>query len=118
MTGAVDCKIMDDYSTDAFLLAFIRFACRYGYPGHLYPDAGSQLLKGCKDMQISFSDLKYKLSVEYGVDFHPCPVGSHYYHGKVERKIQEIRKSVEKELGNQRLSLLQWETLSADFQFY
>ena len=110
-TGAVDCKIMDDYSTDAFLLAFIRFACRYGYPGHLYPDAGSQLLKGCKDMQISFSDLKHKLSVEYGVDFHPCPVGSHYYHGKVERKIQEIRKSVEKELGNQRLSLLQWETL-------
>ena len=110
-TGAVDCKIMDDYSTEAFVLAFIRFACRFGYPGHLYPDAGSQLLKGCKDMRISFSDLKYKLSVEFGVEFHPCPVGSHYYHGKVERKIREFRKSVEKELGNQRLSLIQWETL-------
>ena len=110
-TGAVDCKIMDDYSTEAFILAFIRFACRFGYPGNLYPDAGSQLLKGCKDMRISFSDVKYKLSVEFGVDFHPCPVGSHYYHGKVERKIQEFRKSVEKVLENQRLSLIQWETL-------
>ena len=110
-TGAVDCRIMDDYSTEAFVLAFIRFACTFGYPGHLYPDAGSQLLKGCKDMRISFSDLSYKLSVEFGVEFHPCPVGSHYYHGKVERKIREFRKSVEKELQNQHLSLIQWETL-------
>ena len=110
-TGAVDCKVMEDYTTDSFTLAFIRFACRYGYPGNLYPDAGSQLLKGCKDMEVSFSDLKYKLSTEYGVEFHPCPVGSHYYHGKVERKIREIRKSIEKVLGNQRLSIIQWETL-------
>ena len=110
-TGAVDCKVMEDYSTDAFTLAFIRFSCRYGYPGHLYPDAGSQLLKGCKDMEISFSDLQHRFSTEYGVEFHPCPVGAHYYHGKVERKIREIRKSIEKELGNQRLSIIQWETL-------
>ena len=110
-TGAIDCKVMEDYTADAFTLAFIRFACRYGYPGNVYPDAGSQLLKGCKDMEISFSDLKHRLSVEYGVEFHPCPVGSHYYHGKVERKIQEIRKSIEKEVGKKRLSLIQWETL-------
>ena len=62
-------------------------------------------------MEISFSDLKYRLSVEYGVEFHPCPVGSHYYHGKVERKIREVRKSIEKEVGKERLSLIQWETL-------
>ena len=34
ITGAVDCKTMEDYSTDSFVLAFIRFACRYGYPYH------------------------------------------------------------------------------------
>ena len=110
-TGAIDCKVMENYTTDSFTLAFIRFACRYGYPGNIYPDTGSQLLKGCKDMEISFTDLNHRLSVEYGVAFHPCPVGSHYYHGKVERKIQEVRKSIEKELGKKRLSLIQWETL-------
>ena len=26
-TGAVDIKVMDDYSTDSFILAFIRFSC-------------------------------------------------------------------------------------------
>ena len=33
--------------------------------------------------------------------------------GKVERKIQEVNNSIEKSLNNQRLSILQWETLSA-----
>ena len=34
-------------------------------------------------------------------------------HGKVERKIQTIKQSIEKELNNQRLSLIQWETLGS-----
>ena len=110
-TGAVDSKVMEDYSTDSFILAFIRFACRYGYPFNVFPDAGSQLIKGCKDMVLSFSNIKYKLEVEYGVQFNTCPVGSHYVHGKVERKIREVRKSVEKEIQNQRLSIIRWETL-------
>ena len=110
-TGAVDIKIMEDYSTDAFILAFIRFSCRYGYPCSLLPDPGSQLVKGCKDMVLSFSDIQHKLSVEYGVSFQTCPVGAHYVHGKVERKIKSIRSSLDKELNNQRLSLVQWETL-------
>ena len=110
-TGATDIKVMEDYSTDAFIMAFIRFSCRYGYPSTLYPDPGSQLLKGCKDMVLSFSTIRYKLEVEFGVQFFTCPVGSHYFHGKVERKIREVKKSIEKHLLNQRFSILQWETL-------
>ena len=110
-TGATDIKVMDDYSTDSFILAFIRFSCRYGYPSSLYPDPGSQLIKGCNDMIISFSTIKYRLEVEYGVEFHTCPVGSHYVHGKVERKIREVRSSINKHVQKQRLSILQWETL-------
>ena len=110
-TGAVDCKVMEDYSTDSFVLAFIRFACRYGYPCNLYPDYGSQLIKGCKDMVLSFSDIKHKLHTEFGVNFEPCPVGAHNFHGKVERKIKEIKRSFEKQFCNQRLSVIQWETL-------
>ena len=111
-TGAVDCKVMEDYSTDSFILAFIRFACRYGYPCNLYPDYGSQLIKGCKDMVLSFADIKHKLHTEYGVKFEPCPVGAHNFHGKVERKMKEIKRSFDKEFCNQRLSVIQWETLA------
>ncbi len=110
-TGAIDVKVLEDYSTDSFILAFIRFSCRYGYPLNLYPDAGSQLLKGSKDMVLSFQDIKWKLESEFGIQFNPCPVASHYVHGKVERKIGQIKESVETNLKNRRLSIIQWETL-------
>ena len=112
-TGAVDIRVLEDYSTDAFVLGFIRFSCRVGYPRYLLPDAGSQLVKGCEDMRYSFVDAKQKLFVEYGVDYVPCPVGAHYVHGKVERKIREVKKSVSISIQNERLSVVQWETLMA-----
>ena len=67
-------------------------------------------MKGCESMNYSFSDTKQKLSFEY-VDFTVCPVGAHYVHGKVERKIREVKRSVEINVHNERLSVIQWETL-------
>ena len=110
-TGAVDCRVMEDYSTCAFILSFIRFSSRFGYPKTLLPDVGSQLVKGCEDMVLTFSNLTNQLFVEHGVDFKTCPVGAHNVHGKVERKIQAIKKSFSKTIQNRRLSILQWETL-------
>ena len=110
-TCAVDCRIMESYDTESFILAFVRFSCRFGYPKLLMPDEGSQLVRGCKDMVMSFADIAQKLSIEYGVEFRPCPVAAHYMHGKVERKIQHVKRSLEKTLHNDRISILQWETL-------
>ena len=36
---------MEDYSTTSFVLGFIRFACKVGYPKMMMPDEGSQLIK-------------------------------------------------------------------------
>ena len=102
---------MENYSTEAFVLAFIRFSCRFGYPKLLLPDEGSLLVRGCKDMVIGFANIQHQLSVEYGVEFKTCPVGAHYMHGKVERKTQQIKKSINKTVNNERLSVIQWETL-------
>ena len=101
---------MEDYSTSSFILAFTRFSCKVGYPKRLLPDAGSQLVKGCKSMKITFSDLQGQLH-EFGVLFEVCPVGSHYMHGKVERKIKHVKESFDKHMNNNRLSVIQWESL-------
>ena len=106
-----NCKIMEDYSTISFLLAFVRFSCKVGYPKKLILDAGSQLIKGCQTMIIKFSNVKYKLHEEYGVKFETCPVGAHYMHCKVERKIRHVRESFQKSNKKTRLSIIQWETL-------
>ena len=110
-TGAISIQAMEDYTTTAFVEGFVQFSCRYGYPRHLLPDSGSQLLKGCEDMEYSFVDARQVLSTEYGVDFNPCPVGAHYFHGRVERKIREVRKSVQIAVQKEKLSTLQWITL-------
>ena len=110
-TGAIDVRVMEDYSTDSVVSSFIRFSCTYGYPKYLMPDAGSQLLKTCEDMRYSFTDMKQKLAFEYDVDYSPCPVGAHYVHGKVERKIREVKKSMNICVQNEKLSHIQWETL-------
>ena len=100
----------EDYSTSSFILAFIRFSCKVGYPKKLLPDTGSQLVKGCQTMKIKFSDLSNKLH-EYGVEFETCPVGAHYMHGKVERKVKHVKGSFSKCIYNNRLSIIEWETL-------
>ena len=51
-TGAVDLKVTEDYTTEAFVLAFTRFSCKVGYPHKVLPDAGSQLVKECNTMKI------------------------------------------------------------------
>ena len=111
VTGAVDIKVLEDYSTTSYVLAFVRFSCTYGYPKKLMPDPGSQLLKACSTMSLTSHDLEHRLS-EYGVDFKPCPVNAHYMHGKVERKIRHVRETMAKHLFNDRLSIIQWETLA------
>ena len=46
--------------------------------------------------------------------FEVCPVGGHNMHGKEERKIREINSSIEKTIFNERLSIIQWETIVAE----
>ena len=112
-TTSVNIKLLEDYTTSAFLLAFTRFACEVGYPKLMMIDEGSQLVKGCSSMGFSFRDAQHQLNKEYNVEFDCCPVGGHNVNGRVERKIRSIRESIEKSSQNERLSILQWETFGA-----
>ena len=62
-------------------------------------------------MVLSFTDIKNQLHTSVGVQFEVCPVGGHNMYCKVERKIKEIKKSISKNVGKERLSVLQWETI-------
>ena len=112
-TSAVSIKVMDDYSTTAFVMAFKRFSCQHGFPKRVLSDEGSQLVKGFTEMRISYRDVKSQLMMNKQVQFEVCPVQGHNMHGKVERKIREINQSIETTLQNNCLSLLQWETLAS-----
>ena len=100
-TSAVNIKVMENYSASAFLQSFIRFSCEVGYPKILVSDEGSQLVKGYGDMHLSFSDLKGKLHMNMDVEFDLSTIGGHNMSGKFERKIMEVKLSINKSLQNQ-----------------
>ncbi len=112
-TSATNIKTMEASTTGAFLQAFTRFACEVGYPKRIMADGGSQLVKGCETMELSFRDIQQKLFQNVKVELEVCPVGGHNMHGRVERRIQEVKKSLTTTMSNERLGLLQWETVSA-----
>ena len=110
-TCATNIKVMDGYDTTAFVNAFIRFSSHIGYPKHVYADEGGQLIKGCDTMRLDFQDLKFTLHKDVKAQLSVCPVGGHNMHGRVERRIRQIKESLSKALSNERLGVLHWETL-------
>ena len=112
-TSSTNIKVMGDYTTASFIHAFTRFSCEVGFPKTLLVDQGSQIIKGCETMKLDFWDIKFQLHQDVSVDFEVCPVGGHNFNGKVERKIREIKKSIMKTVSNERLDVLEWETLAA-----
>ena len=106
-TTTINIKVMKDYSTTAFIQAFTRFSCEVRYPKKLLLNEGSQLIKGCTSVKLGIRDIKSRLSQNIEIDFETCPIGEHNMHGKVERKIQEVKKSIEKTMLNEQLSVIQ-----------
>ena len=114
-TSAVAIFMMQNYTTAAFLQAYTRFSSRYGHPAKLFIDAGSQLVKACKDVELSIVDVARDLSTKYqvGVEYETCPVGGHNAHGAVERSIKDIKVLLERVFSGLKLDLISYETCFA-----
>ena len=57
-------------------------------------------------MKFDYHDAQYQLHTNQSVDFNVCPVGGHNEHGRVERKIKEIKLSLEKVFVKSKLSIM------------
>ena len=109
---AVSVHAMSGYSTDHFLAAYTRFSSRYGHPNRIMIDAGSQLIKACKDMEISIVDLTAQLSTKHGVgvSYSTCPVGGHNVQGVVERSIKSVQDLFKRVFEGLKMDVLALET--------
>ena len=114
-SGALSVHAMTSYSTDAFLDAYTRFSARYGHPSYLHIDEGSQLMKACKDMELSLVNINNNLSVNYGVGVQhsTCPVGGHNQQGCVERSVKSVKNLMQKVYKGIRMDIMSYETCFA-----
>ena len=114
-TSAIAIFMMQNYSTSAFLQAYTRFSSRYGHPAKMFIDAGSQLVKACKDAEFGIIDVANELSSKYqvGIEYQTCPVGGHNQHGAVERSIRDIKSLLDRVYSGLKLDLISYETCFA-----
>ena len=66
-TSTVAIKVIEGYTTSDIIQGFTRFSCESGYPKLLLPDEGNQLIAGCENMKLNFSNLKYQLHLKVNV---------------------------------------------------
>jgi hypothetical protein len=60
-SGTIFVHAMEKCDTEAFIMAYMRFAARFCHLMKLFPDEGSQLLKACKEMEISWMEVSKDL---------------------------------------------------------
>ena len=114
VTSTVNIQVMENYSAGSFVAAFIRFASNNGYPKILLPDQGKNIESAARTVEIDWIDVKGQLHKSYGVEVDTCGVGGHHQHGKVERKIRQIKETFNKSFHNTRISVLQWQTVAEE----
>ena len=114
-TNALGLYVMIGYDTDNFLLAFQRHIYRYGTPLQVRIDAGSQLIKGFKEMKIYVADVARTINAETSssISFKIAPPGAHNWNGMAERSIKEIKKMLNTVFKGRNFSAIQFETALA-----
>ena len=55
-------------------------------------DQDSALLKVLSEAEVNLLDTQYAIKKAVRINFDTCPVGGHYYHGLVERKIRTVQE--------------------------
>ena len=112
-TLAISVLVMDGYDTSSFLDTFYRFCSRFGIPGKVLIDAGSQLLAAFRTATFSVADLTATVNCKTGVqvEFSVCPVGAHEAHGLVERSVREVKKLFSTVFHGLKMDILRLETV-------
>ena len=112
LTGATNIMAPEGIETQDVCAALERHANRYGVPGFIYVDNGTQL-KALQYAKISVRDLDAMIQDNLGIKIIVSNAKAHSERGRVERRIRVLRETMEK-LGmdsSYPMTCLQWDTL-------
>jgi len=113
-TSATNILVLDGLRTESVVMALQRHAARYGMPGEIYVDSGTNLVK--------LADVSFDLRGVDGAMFRGSTFRitvstpkAHEKQGRVERRIRVLREMLERVSQTSSLceTLIGWETLFA-----
>ena len=112
-TGTVNCQIIEGRKTGHCLDGFNRFFCESAVPKFVYTDEEGGLMRSLEQGEINLQDLSGILSRQRGIEFQPVVPQGHSAHGRVERRIQMLQKSLKQsEIRNSRCTATGWQTIA------
>jgi len=112
LTGATNIMALEGIETQDVCAALERHSNRFGVPGFVYIDNGTQL-KALQYARFSVRDLDAMVQNDLGIKIIVSNAKAHSERGRVERRIRVLRESMEK-LGvdsSKPMTCLQWDTL-------
>ncbi|XP_046145731.1 uncharacterized protein LOC123989063 [Osmia bicornis bicornis] len=120
--SAVHLEVVTDYSADAFIAAYRRFAARRGTAASLYSDCGTnfqgadaQLKKQFKDSTRENQDLAALLAKD-GTQWHFNPPAAPHMAGKWEAVVKSLKFHLKRTIGDALLTFEESITLLAQIE--
>ena len=123
-TRAIHLELVTDKSSEAFLMAFRRFACLHGHPNVCWSDCGSNFVGAQEYLREVMQDwdipkIQSAISEEFACDFEwqwNTPHASHQ-NGVVESLIKSVRQALNSVCKNQAFTEEQWRTFLTEITY-
>ena len=112
-TGAVNILTMDGLCTRDVLSALERHSDRYGAPGIIYVDQGSQLI-ALSQSKFVLRNMAHNLSDNHAVEVRVFNAKNHEGNGRCESRVRLLRQMLEKmaiDSGKHSFTQIGWETI-------
>jgi len=112
LSGATNIMALEGIETQDICAALERHSNRYGVPGFIYVDNGTQL-KALQYVSFAIRDLDAQIQDKLGIKIIVSNAKAHSERGRVERRIRVLRESLEKlrvDTTNP-MTCMQWDTL-------
>jgi len=117
VTRAIHLEVVDSMSTEAFVLAMIRFCNRFGIPRVVYSDNAKSFICGGNILSEIFLSDSFRSKFDpYKIEFRLNPIYSAWYGSTWERLIKTVKLCINKTIGRQRLSYFNFITLVSDIE--
>ena len=89
-------EALEDFSTEAFVLAFARFCAQLATPCVVYLDSDASELKGLRETDFNIGDVGRSLFSSHHTELRLCGTmgDSHSRHGLIERRIRSQKAAL------------------------
>ncbi|XP_076301820.1 uncharacterized protein LOC143219898 [Lasioglossum baleicum] len=115
-TRAIHLELAVDYSTPAFLNAYLRFCSRRGLPEAVYSDNGTNFVGGCRELSAAYraairNPNFLNKTASDGTTWHFIPPSAPHFGGLWEAGVKSVKHHLRRVLGDRMLTFEEFTTL-------